>query len=644
MASTHLTVHSGGGGDYTTLAAAFAASSDGSGGDYSTVKILDSATYVEKIDFTGKTFLRVTCEAGQNPVISQANLCVDMPSGADYVEVVGADASSKITLSLHASGAGTKHVAVASTVNYRLAFLTFRVQGNSCDGVVHPAHTASAVIEDCDLSHNVNGFRYFLSGAVDNLTLQRSDFSGAPLPNGLMETTRLGLTLDRCVVPAVKLLRAVNEGNGVIAASKWRITNNIFIGTASSNPFLQLWDPLFGDGPNAEVWNNTFIGPSGAGVAIQATGAVELMANLDIRNNGFKDWTTGVTSASDLTISHNGFYGCTNNVGGNAVSTDDQTDDPLLDGDYIQGLGSPWLDTGATIAEVTTDYAGMARPQYGGIGLLYDIGAYEVDYDLPDLVSASADGRNTIHATFDEAVSGADLEDETKWSVTQPDGGDAVTVYSVVCTDGINVVLTVSDMDPDTIYRVTCPATLQDAFGNLMGTTEADFVSDFWQEPESGNPWAVTQDGQSVDLGTGVYEMVPWAASGALVTLRDAVWMSLFSDRRADPDDILPDPMGDIPYKGGWWGDSFAEDGDLFGSRLWLLFGQPITAATPRKVEEYAREALQWMLDKGVAVGIDAVSERFGQDRVSLSLVIYKSDGTQEAIRFPDLWAEYEAA
>ena len=45
-----------------------------------------------------------------------------------------------------------------------------------------------------------------------------------------------------------------------------------------------------------------------------------------------------------------------------------------------------------------------------------------------------------------------------------------------------------------------------------------------------------------------------------------AVINSLFSWRRAESDDILP---GTSRY--GWWADTYDDDGEKFGSRLWLL-------------------------------------------------------------------------
>ena len=94
--------------------------------------------------------------------------------------------------------------------------------------------------------------------------------------------------------------------------------------------------------------------------------------------------------------------------------------------------------------------------------------------------------------------------------------------------------------------------------------------------------------------------------------LETAVMMSLFTDRRAGTDDLLPDNSGD---KRGWWGDALNADGDADGSKLWLTFRGKITNNTITQIREYAREALQWLID-------DNVAERIEVDVVRTALTI----------------------
>ncbi|MBM3114999.1 phage GP46 family protein [Jeongeupia naejangsanensis] len=83
--------------------------------------------------------------------------------------------------------------------------------------------------------------------------------------------------------------------------------------------------------------------------------------------------------------------------------------------------------------------------------------------------------------------------------------------------------------------------------------------------------------------------------------LDSAVTLSLFTDRRAEPGDNVPgDPRG-------WWGDAVPVKDERvvpLGSRLWLLAREKQLPSTLRRAEDYAREALQWLIDDGVAGSI----------------------------------------
>lgn len=119
--------------------------------------------------------------------------------------------------------------------------------------------------------------------------------------------------------------------------------------------------------------------------------------------------------------------------------------------------------------------------------------------------------------------------------------------------------------------------------------------------------------------------------------LARAVVISLFSWRRADDDDEVD---GD---RMGWWGDTYADqDGDLTGSRLWLLLRSKVTDEAVQQAREYAEEALQWMLDDGVASRVIVEAERFagGRDRIDMKVTVIKPDGSGVSIRFQDVWGK----
>lgn len=131
--------------------------------------------------------------------------------------------------------------------------------------------------------------------------------------------------------------------------------------------------------------------------------------------------------------------------------------------------------------------------------------------------------------------------------------------------------------------------------------------------------------------------------------LRTAVLMSMYTDRRADADSVLPDPSSDD--RRGWWGDQINIDyvDDRIGSRLWLLERSKTTEQTLADAKFYIEECLQWMIDDEVVQAIEVEVERQNRKDGTATLAgrisIMQSDGTNKAFKFDDLWkAELEAA
>lgn len=126
--------------------------------------------------------------------------------------------------------------------------------------------------------------------------------------------------------------------------------------------------------------------------------------------------------------------------------------------------------------------------------------------------------------------------------------------------------------------------------------------------------------------------------------LETAVLISLFSDRRANDDDELPDPSRG---KRGWWGDlvSGIED-DLLGSKLWLLERNKTTEETLVKAKQYILEALQWMIDDGITKKIAVEVEQQGtvtQPVLAFLVKIFKDTSTLN-ISFNEQWEAQENA
>lgn len=136
---------------------------------------------------------------------------------------------------------------------------------------------------------------------------------------------------------------------------------------------------------------------------------------------------------------------------------------------------------------------------------------------------------------------------------------------------------------------------------------------------------AVTVNGVAVDMGT--------ANADPLVR---AVLLSLFTWRRAEVDDVQPGES-----RLGWCGDTLAPvAGDRFGSRLWLLARENVTNKTMQRARDYAAEALQWLIDDGVATTIETEAERFGRNGIAMKVVLYRQDKRVLLdLRFADIWS-----
>ena len=134
--------------------------------------------------------------------------------------------------------------------------------------------------------------------------------------------------------------------------------------------------------------------------------------------------------------------------------------------------------------------------------------------------------------------------------------------------------------------------------------------------------------------------------------LHTAIIIQLFSDRRAQDGDELPDDRN--PDLRGWWGSSVDVRTDLgegeLGSRLWLLQRSVLTTEVVNKAREYCIEALQPILDQGAVASFDVQCEgQFGGpvDPVSGLLAIHIGAFSQSgdkvyAQKFQALWQQQD--
>jgi phage gp46-like protein len=123
---------------------------------------------------------------------------------------------------------------------------------------------------------------------------------------------------------------------------------------------------------------------------------------------------------------------------------------------------------------------------------------------------------------------------------------------------------------------------------------------------------------------------------------RTALLLSLFTDRRATAEELARFG-GDDPR--GWWGNEVAPvAGDEIGSKLWLLAREKVLPETLNRARIYARDALRWLIDDGVAARVDIeaawldeIDPRAPRGFLALGLDIVKPPDV--SARFALVWA-----
>ena len=118
--------------------------------------------------------------------------------------------------------------------------------------------------------------------------------------------------------------------------------------------------------------------------------------------------------------------------------------------------------------------------------------------------------------------------------------------------------------------------------------------------------------------------------------LETAVIISLFTDRRADADDVIPDGTNN---RRGWWADAYADiRGDQIGSSLWLLAREKQLPSVLIRAREYAEEALDWLVKDGIAKAVNVTAEIVRMGVLGLVVQIQRADGPVVKYRFENFW------
>jgi len=124
--------------------------------------------------------------------------------------------------------------------------------------------------------------------------------------------------------------------------------------------------------------------------------------------------------------------------------------------------------------------------------------------------------------------------------------------------------------------------------------------------------------------------------------LQTAVIVSLFTDRRASPEQIPVElPQDDLR---GYWGDiANATPSDQTGSLLWLLAREKQLPQILGRAQQYCREALAWMVEDLVATRVEVTAEFVAQGWMLILVDIFRPTGSPVRYRFNYEWAAQAA-
>jgi hypothetical protein len=246
----------------------------------------------------------------------------------------------------------------------------------------------------CEVAVRANG------NATHDITLRWNEIrniGNSPLvdvaiyrPQGIyMNSGGFNFTIDGNVFHDIGGGPNVNQQHGVYTgASNVQVINNIFYNQVHG------WDVQTAGGTNVLIANNTFAFPNpdrDGHVVIWDDGIAGSHSNVRVVNNVFfqprnvavTTWLAGpvqgcaldhnLTDAGGMLSDGLSASNCTVDSS-NRTSTDPmlaQTSSPPYD--FRPAMGSPVIDTGASLSSVQSDIAGTSRPQGNG----WDLGAYE---------------------------------------------------------------------------------------------------------------------------------------------------------------------------------------------------------------------------------------------------------------------------
>lgn len=106
--------------------------------------------------------------------------------------------------------------------------------------------------------------------------------------------------------------------------------------------------------------------------------------------------------------------------------------------------------------------------------------------------------------------------------------------------------------------------------------------------------------------------------------LETAVIISLFSDERHEGER-------------GFWAQG--QTRETFGSKLWTLGREKLTEDVRLKYENFAKEALQWLIDDNVAQSIEVLTEIQKPNQLNMQIIIKQPNAKTETFKYSRLWS-----
>lgn len=101
--------------------------------------------------------------------------------------------------------------------------------------------------------------------------------------------------------------------------------------------------------------------------------------------------------------------------------------------------------------------------------------------------------------------------------------------------------------------------------------------------------------------------------------------------------DLKPNSAVLDPQIGGWWADALDPLGTL-GGYLYEAYPGKLTDATISKLKELVAEALEWMIEDGVAKTVDYEVVAEENDIVAVTVAIEKPDGATDDYKYELNW------